>query len=152
MSSQEDSLPVLRLEQFSGVPQIDFGEGVIGSQVSAVLAIRNDGLLTQELQEDSVPRSKGFFLHENEVNPSFQRHARPEQPWTLILGPDSSALVRITWEPTQPGRCRETLTFKWQGRHRLQVVLLGTGTLYKVRHTAVSSPLVNILLEFVDPL
>ncbi|GAQ78615.1 Microtubule-associated protein [Klebsormidium nitens] len=133
MGSEEDILPALRLEQFSGVPQIDFGEGVIGSQVSAVLAIRNGGLLTQEVQEDSVPRSKGFFLHESEANPAFQRHARPGQPWSVILGPDSSVLVRITWEPTQPGRCRETLTFKWQGRHRLQVVLLGTGTMYKSR-------------------
>jgi hypothetical protein len=136
----DDATPILRLEQFSGVPTINFKEGVIGSRVSCLLLVENNGLLTQQLEEDSVPRNRGFFLHDHEANPVFQRHARPGQPWRIIVGPNSSALVRITWEPTQPGRCREILTFKWQGKHRLQVVLLGTGTLYKVRHSPLRFP------------
>jgi hypothetical protein len=74
----------------------------------------------QHLSVDKVPLQDGFSLA---ADPSLP--AAASLSWSSSVPPHSSVLVPITWRPTTAGAVSKLLVFKLDGKHRLQVKLLG---------------------------
>lgn len=75
----------------------------------------------QTLCVDKVPTSKGFGLHED---PDVDADASLE--WQVQLSPQEGVLLPVTWAPAALGPESQQLVFNLDGRHRVQVKLVGT--------------------------
>lgn len=76
--------------------------------------------MLQHLGIDKVPVQDGFSLS---ADPSLP--AAASLNWTSAVAPHSSILLPITWRPTAAGSVSRLIVFKLDGKHRLQVKLLG---------------------------
>lgn len=74
----------------------------------------------QHLGVDKVPGQDGFSLS---ADPSLP--AAASLNWSSAVAPHSSVLLPITWRPTAAGSVSRLIVFKLDGKHRLQVKLLG---------------------------
>lgn len=74
----------------------------------------------QHLGIDKVPVQDGFSLS---ADPSLP--AAASLNWTSAVAPHSSILLPIAWRPTAAGSVSRLIVFKLDGKHRLQVKLLG---------------------------
>ncbi|GAB5365542.1 hypothetical protein AAMO2058_001067200 [Amorphochlora amoebiformis] len=133
----KDEAAVLRLEQFSRPPYLDFGLVRRGSTKTLKLVVENPSeVKTQSLCLDRLPGDKGFWVAEKIIsvpplssknlelswNPNGDSTRAPGKPFkgkkkkTRKSGTDDSKHTSV----------RATALFKLNARFRLQLVLLGT--------------------------
>jgi hypothetical protein len=75
---------------------------------------------TQHIAADKVPLQEGFSLA-GEAGLSDAASA----PWSSTMPPNTHTLLPVSWAPAAAGAVSKPLLFKLDGKHRLQVKLLG---------------------------
>lgn len=77
---------------------------------------------TQELAAHKVPVAEGFRLGDDPALPPAASLA-----WSAHLQPGDALLLPVTFAPPRPAAAAQTLALRLDGRHVLQVRLVGTG-------------------------
>ena len=75
----------------------------------------------QHVKIEKLPATQGFSLSEDISLPP-----AAGLTWNHHLGPGSSTVLPVTWQPTAAGPMAQPLSFKLDDKHRLQVKLIGT--------------------------
>eukprot|EP00878_Enallax_costatus_P034413 GHUV01038150.1.p1 GENE.GHUV01038150.1~~GHUV01038150.1.p1 ORF type:complete len:929 (+),score=331.02 GHUV01038150.1:1045-3831(+) len=112
--------PVLMLQLFAQQPTLDYGTVAVGSRRTLYMKAENPTLLNQHLAAEKLPVQDGFSLSEDPTLPG-----AASLNWSSTVAPHSSILLPVTWQPSTAGAMSKLLTFKLDGKHRLQVKLLG---------------------------
>jgi len=72
--------------------------------------------MLQHVAVEKVPVEDGFTLSEDASLP-----AAASLAWSNSVAPHSTLLLPITWQPSASGAISKLITFKLDGKHRLQV-------------------------------
>ncbi|XP_071948699.1 uncharacterized protein [Antedon mediterranea] len=106
----QDDIPVLKLTYFTKKVILCFDDVLIGKIKTCYLRIENPCDFIQNVYLEKFPFEKGFDIAKTE--------------WTLQS--EEHLLVPITWCPVEEGNVRQLVTFKFEGMHRLQIIIVGT--------------------------
>ncbi|XP_033114872.1 abnormal spindle-like microcephaly-associated protein homolog [Anneissia japonica] len=114
---RQEDVPILKLTYFTKKVMLCFDDVLIGKVKTRYLRIENPCDFIQTVYLEKFPFDKGFNVTERE--------------WTLQG--EGHLLLPITWCPIKDGNVRELVTFKFEGMHRLQIILLGTAKPAKLK-------------------
>ncbi|XP_070581728.1 abnormal spindle-like microcephaly-associated protein homolog [Ptychodera flava] len=117
--SKDEATPELQLTYFACKTTISFDKVKIGKAKTCKLRLRNPTDVELELHLEKFPYKKGFTASEDR--------------W--VIPAEDDTIMTITWVPTEEGNVRELATFKFDGAHRLQIILLGTCVTSPVKKT-----------------
>ncbi|XP_077986991.1 abnormal spindle-like microcephaly-associated protein homolog [Glandiceps talaboti] len=110
---EREETPKLQLTYFAGKTILSFNKVKVGKSKTCKLHVRNPHDFELELFLEKFPFKKGFSVADDTTN------------W--LLQGEEQTTIKFLWTPTEAGNIRELVTFKFDGAHRLQIILLGTG-------------------------
>ncbi|KAI8475158.1 MAG: hypothetical protein J3K34DRAFT_517600 [Monoraphidium minutum] len=112
----------LRVQQFAERPVLDFAKVEVGASKTLFLELENATASEQELTAHKVPINEGFRIGDDASAPPAASLA-----WAAHLQPQATLLLPVTFAPPRVAAAAQTLTLRLDGRHMLQVRLVGSG-------------------------
>ncbi|GBF95503.1 hypothetical protein Rsub_07853 [Raphidocelis subcapitata] len=117
----DQAAAVLRVQQFAERAVLDFGQVQVGAAKTLCLALENATANPQELAAHKVPLAESFRLSDDPAAPPAAGLA-----WTAHLQPGACLLLPVTWAPAKAGAVAASLGLRLDGKHVLQVRLVGS--------------------------
>ncbi|WAQ95520.1 ASPM-like protein [Mya arenaria] len=109
---KSENMEVLTLTHFTAPPRLGFGTLKLGQERMCTLMLRNPHDYEQSVKVEKVPEKKNFTVNCREV----------------VVGPNDSFPLEITWVPKDAGGCREMVLMQIDNSYRLQAYVFGTVT------------------------
>lgn len=109
---KSENMEVLTLTHFTAPPRLGFGSLKPGQERTCTLLLRNPHDYEQTVKVEKVPEKKHFTVNCREV----------------VVGPNESFPLEITWAPKEAGGYREMVMMQVDSSYRVQAYVFGTVT------------------------
>ncbi|XP_052220933.1 abnormal spindle-like microcephaly-associated protein homolog [Dreissena polymorpha] len=109
---KSENMEVLTLTHFTAPPRLGFGTMKLGQEKMCILMLRNPHDYEQHVRVEKVPEKKHFTVNCRE----------------MVVGPEESFPLEITWSPKEAGGVREMVLLHIDSSYRLQAYVFGTVT------------------------
>ena len=117
--TKEVESPVsLKVARFAKCPKLSFQKLEVGQSKTLDLLLNNPNADVAIISTDNLPEDSDFkILPSDEIS--------YEEGLVITLQPSEVKKLTFQWNPKSVGNVRQVVSFKWEGGHKLQAILLG---------------------------